>query len=943
MIETFITAAGFFLYSDLTKPSNESYIKSTLSGLPTEIAGSIVERYYDIVKDKLKERFPRLIRDNSKTLCKSVRLSQLNAIGDICADYRKEISGQNSETYNLEPIKQIEKYLSDEKAKLTQGNFQDINVSDDEIKQILSVDKFPQNIQSDAGNALIRELPNNKVLPTGFVELLQNNVFERFEVNFNAELANSEVANVLFKKALSGIQFSLEELLAGQNNQTNKIEELGRTLIKRTNELERLGYQILYTDGKCSGIEFIGEKLNEIDETTKRIEEKLDNFLTAPKPVNKYSQIAFTSLSSYEKLTQQNNNENETFSADWTLIDNELLNGFRSIPSKNKKIAAKSFFNIREPNWADAVSEYISKRKIVFDINKNLNEDFENNTANIAIIFGNGGEGKSTILRQVICDLLTSNTNLKVYFSDSRNCKLETYEIAQLQNSKDNYLIAVDNVNPDSIYIDLAVKFVHDYSINNIQFLLSYRTVDWNSLGENLIYWESRFPKLRQYEISLDNFDARTIVNKWFDLKENEEKAGLIGKSLQEVTNELYNNSCRKNSEQIDENTYTSLLAGLVKVREKVNIKSYVAKILSDIKSSDKKYEGKLLELYFAIVILDAEDFEILTPEIITKFINAKNERETTHFLNHLRGEIIINHYNSKMILSRHRVIAENATKLLIERFDQDAEYTLKNLIRSSQKVWRNLSEEYERYKFKPISNKYKELPDYFFAKKLGVIKENKHLGIELAKEFCRLSPNDAKFLTDLSKLYRKSGQLDECLRLFSDLPFTHNHAAFEKTFSFYSEWGTLLSKQKNFIDDISIVGFSLSDQSDVNKKMNNWNPTDTKICLNRLAYSFKKLFELNSDELFKLAFISSVRVGLRVTIEGKASITHEDLLQKEVFISRIFKNNTNFKPEQLIKHIIDGIIGAFSRRTVNLKPLLNVTDFSFIELRDEITKYVGN
>jgi len=270
----FFITAGMFIFNDLSKNTENSWIKSTLGGLPTEIAGSVVDRTYELAKNKLKERFPRIIRDNRKTLYKSVRSAQLKAVRDVCNAFRAEIKGDNSEKYTLEYIKAVEKYLNDEESKLTQGNFVDINLSEEEIGRIMSPEKRAAKIPDEVGNALVKEFPKSEVLPPRFVEMLKNgwsengvshSLPERFEVHFNAELANPETANVLFKKTLSGIQFTLEELLEGSADQTEAIKNLAETIAKNTDRLEKLGYRILYKEsGEVKGFEYLGEKLREI-------------------------------------------------------------------------------------------------------------------------------------------------------------------------------------------------------------------------------------------------------------------------------------------------------------------------------------------------------------------------------------------------------------------------------------------------------------------------------------------------------------------------------------------------------------------------------------------------------------------------------------------------------------------------------------------------------
>ncbi len=269
----FFYSAGLFLSNflaaDLAKSKDDSWIKSSLDGIHTEILGSVVDRNYNLVKNNLKNKFPRWIRDNSNTLYKSIRHSQLQAVLDICGMYRGEIKETKSEKYNLEYIKEVEKYLRLELAKLTQGDFVEINVDENQIKQLLLNGKISQKLQTDTNNALIKELPKSDILPTRFVEILQHRLLERFEAHFETELAKPEVANVFFKRVLSEIQFSLDELLEGQAQHNEDIENLRKLIESKTDKLEQLGYRILREGGKVSGVKFSEEKSEEIAKSLK--------------------------------------------------------------------------------------------------------------------------------------------------------------------------------------------------------------------------------------------------------------------------------------------------------------------------------------------------------------------------------------------------------------------------------------------------------------------------------------------------------------------------------------------------------------------------------------------------------------------------------------------------------------------------------------------------
>jgi flagellar biosynthesis GTPase FlhF len=128
----------------------------------------------------------------------------------------------------------------------------------------------------------------------------------------------------------------------------------------------------------------------------------------------------------------------------WEIIDKEFL---RKISNNYSKNDAKLFFNIREPSWGDANSEFISKRKSVSEIKEKIENKINAQQPSIIQIIGNSGEGKSTIFYQSICELINTNLNLHILFPKFDDNDLEFSELFPLINSHENYLIALDNSN----------------------------------------------------------------------------------------------------------------------------------------------------------------------------------------------------------------------------------------------------------------------------------------------------------------------------------------------------------------------------------------------------------------------------------------------------------------------------------------------------------------
>lgn len=483
MIEPFFTAAGIFLYTaisnDLSKPTKDSLILGTLDELRPEIMGTFVERSYDFVKEKLKfkERFPKLLRDNKETLYKSVRRSQLRAIKDVCNDYREEIKGTTSQNYNLEYIKKVESYLKEEELKLTRGDFEDVILNDEVINRIISSESLPQNIQTDSATALLNELPKHETLPTRFVEMLQNGwqkdsvnhtLLGRFEFHFNIELAKPEVANPLFRKALSGIQFLLEEMFEGQANQAEEIRSLREIIESKAAELQRLGYRILYQDGKCSGIQFIGEKLD-------RIEGKIDRLLEADK-----------------QLTPEERKAKEK-----ELIDKYLEEQIKDYPI------------------ADVVGEIYSADKFFVDREdekRNL-PDWLLNNEKIVVIKGISGDGKTALMTEVLRAIVPDENKivhdkvkgiLTFYFRDFSGKVLDVnlFDICKKADAR---------LAKDSIKRGFALQYEEFRKVNPLdipQQIIAHLCQALNSLGDIWLVFDNFESALQNGEIKDKEIEA---------------------------------------------------------------------------------------------------------------------------------------------------------------------------------------------------------------------------------------------------------------------------------------------------------------------------------------------------------------------------------------------------------------------------------------------------
>lgn len=196
----------------------------------------------------------------------------------------------------------------------------------------------------------------------------------------------------------------------------------------------------------------------------------------------------------------------------WMIIDNIFLNASKSILTQEDLLF---FFDGRVPNWKYTTSNLIPKRSIVHELKQDLEASAKDSNISFYLLLGAGGEGKSTVVQQVIYELLNSENEWNILWHEDLETPLGKSFLSGLPKSSGNWLIVSDEA--DAIVSDIfqSVQFLHRQGRNYVHFLACCRDTDWLAAGGNKLPWREYINFVERRLRGLSFEDALLIVESW--------------------------------------------------------------------------------------------------------------------------------------------------------------------------------------------------------------------------------------------------------------------------------------------------------------------------------------------------------------------------------------------------------------------------------------------
>ncbi|MCD9186216.1 MAG: hypothetical protein LUM44_07270 [Pyrinomonadaceae bacterium] len=562
----------------------------------------------------------------------------------------------------------------------------------------------------------------------------------------------------------------------------------------------------------------------------------------------------------------------------WLYLNKWLNDNSHLIGRQLSKEDADNFFNGKIPTFDEVISGTIPPRTINLELREFIVKAANAKKFAVTLIHGAGGEGKTTILKQVASDLLL-HSDLKIHVISREGSANVKDLISILESKKESFVIVSDNA--QEIIQDILELAQKDSKPNNIQFFLASRTTHWqweknadSTLNRNLgSYFQKR-------EIgTLNEKDAEEIIKAW-------EKTNVLGE-LKDETNRVKRllEESRLRSDRSGKRN--SFFSSILWVRKHQTLDNRVFDIYTQLENRSS-FNGKTLAKYYDYIIsLHGDGIPILTDLVLREALGCDENTLKNEILDPLKGETAILQEGA-LILARHDVFAERA-KFVRKKpvFDDEGNFLYFDIPDYFNSIIGELAVAAEKLqkggKLGEIENaKWLALKDEYFTKlnqpevALAIVKATSEAlifepvlvtrwakllrvwGENLRKEANKLKRQSR--YADAQNYYNKSKEkLFEAARVFLN--------CYDKTLpqrSYFTEWGVIQGEIGNSFFSAWLTSISLTDE--LKEKRHLAKPSMLELA--SLATAFSKsfiksngnnfnssVFKKATEGVFKLAF----------------------------------------------------------------------------------------
>ena len=582
----------------------------------------------------------------------------------------------------------------------------------------------------------------------------------------------------------------------------------------------------------------------------------------------------------------------------WRVIDKDVLESLRTPPSEEYTV---SFFDGRVPSWKDALSPDIPRRTMVSTLVSRIQQWVENPLVSVIFVKGAGGEGKSTILRQTIVELLEREMVKQVLWNE--NAEDQVPVLDDIPEGLGPWVIASDDAEIIGKQLYRIIGEAARKDRTGICLLLSFRDTDWIAAECDRLLWRSH-AQVAEYRLrGLTPEDAETIVSAW--TKYDRRGLGrLYGQSKDEAVKALLSES--QNESDSNEGAF---LGAMLRTRFGDGIKDHVKNLLLSLDKCEAP-GGTLSDAFAYITVPHAENLQILSKGVLARVLGCSRNRLKTLVLGPLGEEAAIVP-TGQFILTRHRAIAEVATDILSKDFHLDAD----EIILSLMKAALELCDEGE---FVPSLGSWRFLSTHFFNV------DKKELGVRLAKAAHDHNRTNPFFIVQLAKLLRMSGQPEISVKIF--------RTALENVKRdrvFYFEWAISEGVVGNRCCSIWLAATSLADNTS-----RAWPSSEDAIkAFAGMGTTFGLLYELFDERAFIEACSATAQLGQSIKHENSS----DEYFQEATDLARA-AGVAGVSLSKAFERLIHGVVTAWERREVDLSEWLqDAPDFEYKYLRSLI------
>jgi len=563
----------------------------------------------------------------------------------------------------------------------------------------------------------------------------------------------------------------------------------------------------------------------------------------------------------------------------WSVLNKEALNLLKTPLSEEEAI---TFFDGRVPSWKEALSSEIPQRNITPSLVSQIKDWTSNPVTSVFLLKGSGGEGKSTILRQVIVELLNKDITKQILWNDSAESEVPSFDI--IGDSSSPWIIASDDAEIIGERLFNIVKEASRRGVSGICLLLSCRDTDWISTKCDQFLWHNHARMIEKRLRGLSEDDAEIIVKAWS--KYNRRGLGrLYGLTHEKAVETLLVEA--RNEAYSEEGAF---LGAMLRTRFGEDIKSHVKSLLYSFGESGAP-GGTLRDAFAHIAIPHAENVLTLSRGPLARTLGCNREELKEKILGPLGEEAAVVS-SGCFVLTRHRAIAETAVDILSKEFHVDTDEIIIKLMKAALELS-------DVGFFVPELARWRFLSNHFFQN------GKRELGVRLAQAAYEHDKDNPFFIVQLAKLLRQSSQPEMSVDIFLKAS-----QKVRRDRTFYFEWGISEGVAGNRCNSICLGAIALADNT-----TQAWPSTeDATKTFAGMGTTFARLHDLYDEPAFVEACSATAQLGLTVKHDEKG----EDYFQEAATLSRE-AGVENVSLEQAFTRFINGVLAAYKRQEIEL------------------------
>ena len=588
----------------------------------------------------------------------------------------------------------------------------------------------------------------------------------------------------------------------------------------------------------------------------------------------------------------------------WQLITAEYLQE-HCLPLSDEQVL--TFFDGRVPSWPEAMSPLIPQRTIVKELVKKITHGEDTESIKITLLDGAGGEGKSTVLMQTICNIVGTDPKRHVLWHSGSGDNIP--DPVALCEDNERWVVASDDADQIAKALFEVIKNYKVGTGPNVHFLLACRDTDWLATESSRLPWDQHASFSEVLLRGLTKDDAHIIIRGWRRLG----KPGmgkLFDKSDEDAAKELFD-AARSEYGHIE----GAFLGAMLRLRIGDNLKSHVEKLLQRLNTIEGP-NGNLMKVFAYIAAPHAENILSLTKMMLARILQCDIKDIKPLVVGPLGQEAAVS-ASSQFILTRHRAIAEVAVEIMSSKFGIDFDEIFIELAASVHALFRE-------HVYIP------KLNDWLFLSKHFLQKNRPMLAVRLSQSAYESNKDNAFLLVNYAKTLREvSCQLD-AVRIFREAS-----VSLFKDRTFYTEWGVAESQTDSDGIAVLLAGVCLSDNATTRPVDNN----DASHGLSIIAASTLNLFRRYNNSIFRETCRAACLLGLSLpNLVGRAQEVFQERLRR-IEVSEDSKWDVSIS----INIIKRGIMEAWKYRESELPAFIPevtaLTFISFEQLIDNMTR----